>query len=110
MKGNIYKDLVADPRKELFENIIQSENIRVEKIISSGQSTPEGQWYDQATDEWVILLQGKAKLLFADGQEISLGEGDYLHIPAHKKHRVTYTQAQPPCIWLAVHWEEKSNA
>lgn len=107
MKGNIYKGLATDPKKEVIENILQSENMRVERIISSGQVSPAGQWYDQATAEWVILLQGKAKLLFEDGQEVNLEEGDYLHIPAHKKHRVTYTQENPPCIWLAVHWKEK---
>ena len=88
---------------EKFEQIVTGENIQIERIISTGQTTTSGQWYDQNTDEWVILLQGEAELSYADDTRIKLKAGDYLLIPAHTKHRVEYTSIEPPCIWLAVH-------
>ena len=88
----------------------KSENFKLERIISTGQVTPEGEWYDQEKDEWVILLQGNAKLLFEknyndkiENKIIELKKGDYLFIKKHEKHRVIYTSQDPPCIWLALH-------
>ncbi len=89
--------------RELFESIVSTDNISIERIISTGQTTPPGKLYDQDREEWVILLQGKAILAYADGSKIKLTAGDYLFIPAHQKHRVEYTSSEPPCIWLAVH-------
>lgn len=89
--------------KELFESLVSSDKILIERIISTGQTTPPGEWYDQEQDEWVILLQGYACLAYDDQTEINLTPGDYLLIPAHQKHRVVYTSSEPPCIWLAVH-------
>jgi cupin 2 domain-containing protein len=88
---------------ELFERLASGDGILIERIISTGQTTPDGQWYDQNTDEWVILLQGEAELSFADGVHQRLEAGDYLLIPAHQKHRVESTSTEPACIWLAVH-------
>jgi cupin 2 domain-containing protein len=89
--------------RELFESIVSSDNILIERIISTGQTTPKGKWYDQEKDEWVILLQGFASLVYDNGKQIKLTVGDYLFIPAHQKHRVEYTSSEPPCIWLAIH-------
>jgi len=91
------------PDVELFEPLQQSHNTTIERIISTGQTTPDGEWYDQDRDEWVILLQGSATLTYTGGTTITLKAGDYLLIPAHCRHRVTATSAQPPCIWLAIH-------
>jgi cupin 2 domain-containing protein len=88
---------------EKFEQIVSGKNIQIERIIPTGQTTPSGQWYDQELDEWVILLQGEAELSYADDTRIRLKAGDYLLIPAHKKHFVEYTSMETPCIWLAVH-------
>ncbi|MCA2736677.1 cupin domain-containing protein [Microcystis sp. M158S2] len=88
---------------EKFEQIVSGNNIQIERIISTGQTTPSGQWYDQELDEWVILLQGEAELSYADDTKIILKAGDYLFIPAHTKHSVEYTSIEPACIWLAVH-------
>ena len=101
--NNIFQLPVDLSNQEIFEEIISTENIKLERIISTGQITPSGEWYDQETDEWVILLQGTACLGYEDGREISLNTGDYLLIPAHQKHRVTYTSSEPPCVWLAIH-------
>ncbi len=101
---NIFDLPSSLPDKELFESLVSAEDILIERIISTGQSTPSGEWYDQNRDEWVILLQGEACLSYADGSQIKLTVGNYLLIPAHQKHRVEYTSFEPPCIWLAVHF------
>lgn len=77
--------------------------MHIERIISKGHSTPEGEWYDQDQDEWVLLLQGKAVLSFEDNSTINLASGDYLYIPAHERHRVEWTDPNGDCIWLAIH-------
>ncbi|NES81816.1 MAG: cupin domain-containing protein [Moorea sp. SIO2B7] len=100
---NIFKLPSALPSQELFETLISGKDILIERIISTGQTTTSGQWYDQEQDEWVILLQGEAELSYANGEKINLKAGDYLFISAHQKHRVEYTSYEPPCIWLAVH-------
>jgi len=88
---------------ETFETLLQHEHLKIERIISTGQTTPENQWYTQAYDEWVILLQGHARLLFENEIEIMLKPGDYLFIEAYKRHRVTWTNPDEVCIWLALH-------
>ena len=100
---NIYELSQEVFQLEKFEQIAAGENIQIERIISTGQTTPAGQWYDQTADEWVILLQGEAELSYADNTRIKLRAGDYLLIPAHTKHRVEYTSVEPACIWIAVH-------
>lgn len=77
--------------------------IRVERIVSRGHSTPQGQWYDQDQPEWVALLSGQATLQWEDGTETTLQAGDWLFIEAHRRHRVTATSSEPPCVWLAIH-------
>lgn len=86
---------------EVFEDILKKDNIRIERILSAGQTSPETGWYDQDENEFVILLQGNATIEFEDGVK-ELKTGCYLDIPAHKKHKVTYTTDDPVCIWIAV--------
>ncbi len=100
---NIFQYTNQLSEQEIFETILNSKNLKIERIISTGQITSEDTWYDQEEDEWVILLQGKASLLFFDNSSINLKAGDYLLIKAHQKHRVTFTSFDPPCIWLAIH-------
>ena len=107
--SNIFKLPEQIPQKEIFETIVNSNDIIIERIISTGQITPSGEWYDQKQDEWVIVLQGEAQLSYLDGSIIKLKPGDYVFIEAHQKHRVEYTSANPPCIWLAVHGQLKTN-
>lgn len=101
--NNIYTLPEPLPNAEQFESILHNQSLLIERIISTGQTTPQGEWYDQEQDEWVILLQGEATLSYADGSQIQLKPGDYLLISAHQKHRVEYTSTNPPCIWLALH-------
>ena len=102
--NNIFAQIPEQLPEELFECILKQDNIVIERIVSNGHISPIGQWYDQAKDEWVILLQGKATLLFEkDKNLISLARGDYLLIPAHTRHKVEWTQPDFNTIWLAVH-------
>jgi cupin 2 domain-containing protein len=98
------------PAAELFEPLAASGDILVERIISRGQQTPLGHWYDQDKDEWVMLVQGEAELSYSDGSSLRLQSGDYVLIPARQKHRVEYTSTAPPCIWLAIHATTLSNS
>lgn len=91
------------PTTEWFDTLLQTAWVRVERIVSTGQVTPSGEWYDQAADEWVVLLQGRATLEYGDGRRQALTAGDYVFLPAHCRHRVLYTSHPPPCIWLAIH-------
>ena len=103
-RGNLFKNMPADLSEEVFDTLTQSRNVRIERIVSNGQSSPQSGWYEQDEDEWVIVLQGSATIAFANGSAVDLEEGDYLSIPAHHKHRVTRTSSEPKTIWLAVHY------
>lgn len=100
---NLFDQLPTDCAAEHFQELMSRPGLRIERIVSNGQSSPPGFWYDQAQDEWVLVLQGEAKLLIAGepGPRI-LRPGDYADIPAHRRHRVEATAA--PTIWLAVHY------
>ena len=87
--------------EELTEILVQSKNARIERIISTGQVSPSGFWYDQEENEFVMLLQGEAVIEYENGS-IKLKAGDTLIIPAHQKHRVDFTSIEPACIWLCV--------
>jgi cupin 2 domain-containing protein len=76
--------------------------VHVERIVSTGQASPPG-LVAQHRDEWVVLLDGEAELRYEDGEALRLGPGDYVLIPAGTRHRVEWTRADPPCVWLAVH-------
>lgn len=87
---------------EIVETLHSSGSVRIERIISSGQVSPEGFWYDQAENEWVMLVQGEAKVAFDDGTAVSMNAGDYIFIPARRRHRVEFTNTEPPCVWVCV--------
>ena len=94
-------------KSEVFEDLLKSKHFRLERIVSTGQSTPAGQWLSQAQCEWVVLLSGSAALRF-EGEDtpVDLRPGDYLTIPAHQRHRVEWTDATVPTVWLALHWDD----
>ena len=93
--------------KEISTILASGKNLRIERIVSTGQVTESGFWYDQTEDEFVSVLQGDAKILIENSSEIHLQTGDYLLLPAHCRHRVTYTSAEPACVWLAVFFENE---
>lgn len=87
---------------ERIDTLLQSPGVRVERIVSMGHASPENFWYDQAEAEWVLVIQGRAALEFDDGEIIALTPGDYCMIPAHRRHRVQFTDDKTPTIWLAI--------
>ncbi|WP_310442025.1 cupin domain-containing protein [Sulfurimonas sp.] len=103
-KSNIFDLIPATLKDELFEELISKESLKIERIISRGHTTPEHEWYDQRSNEWVILLQGEAVLSFLNENDVRLKAGDYINIPAHKKHKVSWTKPDEDTIWLAVHY------
>jgi len=111
--SNLLTNIPTDPdrkAKEIVDILLQNQHARVERIVSHGQSSPDGFWYDQSLDEFVVLLSGSAKLQFdGESQMVSLRPGDYLMIPAHRKHRVQWTSPSEPTIWLAIHHVDGSN-
>jgi cupin 2 domain-containing protein len=102
--SNLLSGLGDGGGDELLTTLIERPGIRIERIVSHGHSTPADTPYDQPWDEWVLLVEGAARLWIEGQDEISLGPGDYLLIPAHRHHRVTWTQPDTPTIWLAVHF------
>ena len=104
MHGNIYRQIPRDPSKEVFEVLAHNQQVKIERIVSRGQSSPDSGWYDQARNEWVIVLRGAAAIAFENEITLNLKPGDYVNIPAHKKHKVVSTSVDPETIWLAVHY------
>ena len=103
-KSNIFELIPPTLKDELFEEIISKNGVKIERIVSFGHVTPEFEWYDQRSNEWVILLQGEAIISFLNEDDVRLVAGDYINIPAHKKHRVSWTKPNEESIWLAVHY------
>jgi cupin 2 domain-containing protein len=103
---NIFETELEKPKEELFETILNNKNFKLERIITNGQTTPPGEWYNQENDEWVVLLKGSAMLLFEDEKFIILNQGDHILIPKHCKHRVQWVDPNQECIWLALHFKE----
>jgi cupin 2 domain-containing protein len=105
--GNFFADLPDASGDEVTQALSAFPGARVERIVSWGQASPPGLWYDQAWTEWVVVLSGAAELLI-EGERAPrlLRPGDFLEIPAHVRHRVAWTDASRPTLWLAVHGEK----
>lgn len=95
---NLFCSKDASLEHEVFFDLLRQKNVRIEKILSMGQTSTE--WYDQDEDEWVCVLEGEAELTYEDGSHQRLGTGDHVLLPAHKRHKVSYTSK--PCVWLCV--------
>jgi cupin 2 domain-containing protein len=108
--GNLFADIPEGLQEESFQDILNRRNVRIERIVSQGQRSPEGFWYDQHWDEWVLLLRGRAGLEIQGCPAIvELGPGDHLFIPAFTRHRVAWTDAGESSVWLAVHIHSQDN-
>jgi len=102
---NLYDDIPANLPDELFTDILATDAFRVERIVSHDHASPDGFWYDQEQSEWVMVLQGAARILFDEPADaVELGPGDCLNIPAHKRHRVEWTAPDQRTVWLAIHY------
>lgn len=101
---NIFRDISRRAASEQVEALFARPGLRIERIVSTGQASPPGFWYDQPQDEWVIVLRGGAGLLVEGEAERTLGPGDFAFLPARRRHRVVWTAADEPTVWLAVHF------
>jgi len=102
---NLLDDLPGPATEEVFTELLSRPGIRIERIVSNGQSTPVDAPYDQDHDEWVLLLSGSASLWIDGDGELDLRPGDHVLLPAHHIHRVTRTAANEPTVWLAIHFD-----
>ena len=102
--GSLFADVQDRLEAERFDPLLELKSLRIERIVSTGQTTPPGEWYDQPWDEWILVVAGAAEILL-DNEDTprSLRPGDYLFLPAHVRHRVAWTDPERPTIWLAVH-------
>lgn len=102
---NLLNQLPPDTGKEIFETLLQTESFVLERIVTRGQITPEGSWYDQSRPEWVFVLSGRAELVFESPDEtIPMEAGDAVHIEANRRHRVSWVDEAEPVIWLCLHY------
>jgi cupin 2 domain-containing protein len=103
--SNLYEDLPAHLAEEMIQPLLATPHVRIERIVSHGHGSPEGFWYDQDQHEWVILLRGAARLRFeGDERAIEMTPGSFIQIPAHRRHRVEWTDPGQHTVWLAVHY------
>jgi len=106
-KRNLFNFLSIEVGSERFENLLETNAIILERIISRASSSPAGEWYDQERSEWVVLLKGSAGLRIEGDQDIlELMPGDYVFLPAHLRHRVEWTDANVETVWLALHYRD----
>jgi cupin 2 domain-containing protein len=103
---NILNELPSRLAEEEIVPLLSSANVRIERIVSTGHSSPPGFWYDQEEHEWVLVLRGRGVVEFDDGRQVALEPGDHLHIPPRVRHRVRETSREEPTLWLAVFWSE----
>jgi len=104
---NLFADLPAPPQQhEHIAELLSRPGLRIERIVSTGQACPPGFWYDQPQGEWVVLLQGEAKLIIEDeAAPRDLQAGDFVDLPPHCRHRVEWTDPDVPTVWLAVFYD-----
>ena len=102
--GDLLRDLPANLPEELTETLAENGAVRIERIVSTGHASPEGFWYDQPASEFVLVVQGRARLEFDDGEVLDLAPGGWADIPPHRRHRVAWTDPEGPTVWLAIHW------
>ena len=102
--SNLFESVPENISEEVFSELAAGENVRIERIISRGHSSPASGWYDQDEHEWVAVLKGEAIIAFESDKELHLKPGGYVYIAAHRKHKVVWTRPDTETIWLAVHY------
>ncbi len=102
-KTNIFSQIPNELKDELFEDIVSTDSLKIERIVSQGHTSPKKGWYESKQNEWVIVLQGKA-ILELEKKSIELKVGDYFNILANTKHKVSYTSMSEKTVWLAIYY------
>jgi cupin 2 domain-containing protein len=107
---NLFDKLPRELAGELNETLVGASMVRVARIVSHGHRSPDGFWYDQDENEWVIVLRGQARLRL-DGVDkpLEMRPGDYVNIPARQRHRVEWTTPDEPTVWLAIHYRDAAQ-
>jgi cupin 2 domain-containing protein len=107
---NIFADLPPNLPDELVQTLLEAANVRIERIVSHGHASPAGFWYDQDQHEWVMVLKGAARIRLEDEEKpVEMKSGDFINIPAHKRHRVEWTTPDEATIWLTVHYGDQGQ-
>jgi len=107
--SNLLTDLARQLPSELFTTLLEAANVRIERIVSDGHASPQSFWFDQDQHEWVVVLRGAARLRFeGDEPPVEMKPGDFVNIPAFKKHRVDWTTPDEPTVWLGVRYRDMS--
>lgn len=109
--GRLFANLPANAQPdEQTDDLVRAPGVLIERIVSTGQRTPDGTWLTQDRDEWVVLLRGHATLRFeGESRDTPMAAGDYIHIPANTRHRVEQTAEHEPTVWLAVHYDARPH-
>jgi cupin 2 domain-containing protein len=103
--GNVFDGVPSALAEEAFLALVDTASVRIERIVSTGQATPPGQWLEQDRAEWVLVLEGAARLRFeSQPAPVEMARGDWVEIPARARHRVEWTDPDRPTVWLAVHY------
>lgn len=102
---NLLENLPADLSNEVIEQLIEHDQVKIERIVSRGHTSPASGWYQQAQSEWVMVISGQAELTFDDGSKANMNAGDYVLIEANRKHKVSWTDPEQNTVWLAVHYD-----
>jgi len=103
-RGNLFADISPQLAREEMTTLVSAPTVRIERIVSRGQASAPDFWYDQPQAEWVIVLAGAATVTFEGEAAMRLAPGDYLHIPARRRHRVDWTDPAQATVWLAIHY------
>ncbi|GJL82671.1 MAG: cupin [marine bacterium B5-7] len=101
---NIFDLVKGSLDEEQFETLVESDHVRIERIVSMGHTSPASGWYDQEQNEWVLVLKGSAIIALKSGQTVRLESGDHFNLPAHTHHKVEWTTPDTETIWLTVHY------
>jgi len=103
--ANLFDRLPNKGTNEELTTLVDRAGSKLVRIVSTGQATPEGVWYDQDDNEWVVVLRGSAGLRVDGEDDVRvLSVGDYIDLPAGLRHRVERTDADGPTVWLALHY------
>lgn len=104
---NLFEGITRQLPEEVFDVLLKTDDVCLERIVSNGHNTPQGKWLKQNKNEWVVLLHGAATLSFLkDASKVNMRPGDYINIPAYCKHRVEWTDPKVKTVWLAIHYKK----